>query len=140
MHVYNSKTNSYKMHYFLSQIYTSVTCAPKYITINDHWQGKCGHTLVTWFSVQYAATKYTEYCHLQPYIHTEHNGARLSCDVCGKVYSTKLGLSGHMPEHTGDLKYKCKICLKGLRYQHAFEEHVDGHDNFKRLKMQYIFF
>ena len=58
-------------------------------------------------------TKYTEYCHLQQHIHTEHNGARLSCDLCGKVHSTKLGLSGHMPEHTGNFKTNARYVSSG---------------------------
>jgi len=53
----------------------------------------------------------------------------LSCDECGKRFSSKTGFKNHMLLHTGDICYKCEFCpytnvQKGNVKAHKLKHHI----------------
>ncbi|KAM9306626.1 uncharacterized protein KZ484_000044 [Pholidichthys leucotaenia] len=51
----------------------------------------------------------------------------LSCEICGKCYSTGHGLTYHMRSHTGEKPFSCKICGKCYSSGHGLTYHVRSH-------------
>ncbi|CAH1404587.1 unnamed protein product [Nezara viridula] len=51
----------------------------------------------------------------------------LSCDVCGRVLSTKATLKEHMFIHSGEKPFECQLCGRKIRHRANFIIHVQGH-------------
>ncbi len=49
------------------------------------------------------------------------------CDVCGKMFTTKMGLYYHSPEHTGEWKHTCPVCDKGFMQLAKYNSHMQQH-------------
>ena len=47
----------------------------------------------------------------------------ISCEVCGKMYSTKNGLAYHMVWHSGTFPYCCKLCLQSFKSSSSLHRH-----------------
>ncbi|XP_063391844.1 zinc finger protein 665-like [Cydia fagiglandana] len=45
------------------------------------------------------------------------------CDTCGKAYTTKKTLEGHMRSHTGERPFHCGLCSSTFSYEAALYNH-----------------
>ncbi|XP_048002891.1 zinc finger protein 425-like [Leguminivora glycinivorella] len=45
------------------------------------------------------------------------------CDTCGKAYTTKKTLEGHMRSHTGERPFHCSLCSSTFSYEAALYNH-----------------
>ncbi|GBP11396.1 Zinc finger protein 57 [Eumeta japonica] len=45
------------------------------------------------------------------------------CDACGKAYTTKKTLEGHMRTHTGERPFHCQLCPSTFGYEAALYNH-----------------
>ncbi|XP_063371829.1 zinc finger protein 880-like [Cydia amplana] len=45
------------------------------------------------------------------------------CDTCGKAYTTKKTLEGHMRSHTGERPFHCELCTSTFSYEAALYNH-----------------
>lgn len=61
------------------------------------------------------------------------------CNYCGKVFSTKTGLSVHELLHTDEKPHVCKICNKGFRLKIALIRHERIHSGEKPYKCKVLF-
>ncbi|XP_039762883.1 zinc finger protein 846-like [Pararge aegeria] len=64
---------------------------------------------------------------LRTHVRMLHRNARARrdhvCDVCGKAYSTKKILEGHLHSHSGARPYRCTTCPAAFGYQAALYNH-----------------
>ncbi|CAH0602313.1 unnamed protein product [Chrysodeixis includens] len=45
------------------------------------------------------------------------------CHTCGKTYTTKKSLEGHLRSHTGERPFKCSLCPSAFGYEAALYNH-----------------
>ncbi|CAH2083263.1 unnamed protein product [Euphydryas editha] len=70
-------------------------------------------------------------CSSRPVLRTHtrmlHRDGRLHrnhvCDVCGKAYTTKKSLEGHLRTHTGERPFRCDKCPSTFGYEAALYNH-----------------
>ncbi|XP_069364504.1 zinc finger protein 266-like isoform X2 [Maniola hyperantus] len=64
---------------------------------------------------------------LRTHVRMLHRNARAKrdhvCDVCGKAYSTKKSLEGHLRSHSGERPFRCVSCPAAFGYQAALYNH-----------------
>ena len=48
-----------------------------------------------------------------------HEGLKYRCEYCGKSFTRQMKLKYHMSEHTGNYRFKCDHCSKGLILCHS---------------------
>lgn len=64
-----------------------------------------------------------------------HEKKRTACDVCGKVFETKLSLRIHHTYwHKSDLTWKCNFCEKVFRQERNLQEHLAIHTGVQLYK------
>ncbi|CAB3258058.1 unnamed protein product [Arctia plantaginis] len=64
---------------------------------------------------------------LRTHIRMVHRNARAQrnhvCDACGKTYTTKKTLEGHLRSHTGERPFACSLCPSTFGYEAALYNH-----------------
>ena len=53
-----------------------------------------------------------------------HTGAGFVCSYCGKVCATNSNLQSHIRIHTGEKNFKCDVCGKCFGYKIQLKEHM----------------
>ncbi len=110
-------------------------CAEDRVTSTE-WSNAVGPTSAgqeTW-GAQWASNAESHYYH-DPFIKqkttTEPSLSKdkcIPCTVCGRMYSSKRGLSDHMVvKHTGHFKYWCGTCQKGFASRSNYDCHMNKH-------------
>ncbi|CAF4913224.1 unnamed protein product [Pieris macdunnoughi] len=57
-------------------------------------------------------------------IHAQHVTSRNHvCDMCGKAYTTKKSLEGHLRMHSGERPFRCTKCPAAFGYESALYNH-----------------
>ncbi|KAM3955642.1 uncharacterized protein ACR2FA_010441 [Aphomia sociella] len=63
---------------------------------------------------------------LRSHVRVAHRGVRSRnhvCHACGKAYTTKKTLEGHLRSHTGERPFKCALCPSTFGYEAALYNH-----------------
>ncbi|XP_034838055.2 zinc finger protein 605-like isoform X2 [Maniola hyperantus] len=72
--------------------------------------------------------KYSVGQHLTEHINTVHkNTYGTVCTICEKNFKTKELLDRHMRMHTGQLIYRCDVCMRVFKGKRAFQAHYLTH-------------
>ncbi|XP_073983439.1 uncharacterized protein isoform X2 [Rhodnius prolixus] len=71
-------------------------------------------------------SKYSCWAHLNTHMRARSK-LGLSCQVCGRVLSTKATLKEHMFIHSGEKPFECQLCGRKIRHRANFIIHVQGH-------------
>ena len=58
-----------------------------------------------------------------------HEDEGFSRDFCGRMLKSSQKQKYQVSEHTGLIKYTCKICQKGFNIRALFEKHVLDHQH-----------
>ena len=69
--------------------------------------------------------------------HHQQDHNVLTCDTCGKSFSTKKSLSKHLYKHS-DLPWKCKKCGEGYAFPSELRAHLVKHDTEPMFKCNII--
>ena len=57
-----------------------------------------------------------------------HVDEKVQCDICSKVFSSKLAFKRHIKTHTKE-SYSCKMCNKSLAGWNSWKTHMQLHKN-----------
>ncbi len=57
----------------------------------------------------------------------KHEGRLYKCEYCSKSYQTRIGLSTHLPEHTGKYPFNCQTCDAGFSVREKLKLHENKH-------------
>ncbi|KAJ0184146.1 hypothetical protein K1T71_000569 [Dendrolimus kikuchii] len=64
---------------------------------------------------------------LRTHVRMVHRNARAQrnhvCHTCGKAYTTKKSLEGHMRSHSGERPFRCALCASAFGYEAALYNH-----------------
>ena len=63
-----------------------------------------------------------------------NNNELLICDVCGRTFRTKSGLTRHPQAHSSTSKYTCQLCKATFANKGHYEGHINSHNNIKPFK------
>ena len=58
----------------------------------------------------------------------DHEGETYECNVCQKRFKQRRHLDDHMPQHTGQWKFKCDKCDYGTKSAERLAAHKRKHD------------
>ncbi len=65
---------------------------------------------------------------LKEHLKMLHQGIyRYRCQYCGRGFSAKQFLQGHLASHTGVREFKCHMCDKAFSYKHNLNTHLKMH-------------
>ncbi|KAK9512983.1 hypothetical protein O3M35_001281 [Rhynocoris fuscipes] len=70
-------------------------------------------------------SKYSCWVHLNTHMRNTKLG--LTCQICGRVLSTRATLKEHMFIHSGEKPFECQLCGRKIRHRANFIIHVQGH-------------
>ena len=63
-----------------------------------------------------------------------NNNELLICDVCGRSFKAKSGLTRHSQAHSSTSKYSCQLCKATFANKGHYEGHINSHNNIKPFK------
>jgi uncharacterized C2H2 Zn-finger protein len=64
-----------------------------------------------------------------------NNNELLICDVCGRSFKAKGGLTRHSQAHSSTSKYSCQLCKATFANKGHYEGHINSHNNIKLLSV-----
>ncbi|XP_031636842.1 zinc finger protein OZF-like, partial [Contarinia nasturtii] len=68
--------------------------------------------------------------------HIQTHSIQFECQICGKGFARKEGLTIHMQFHTGSFNYKCNFCSKQFSKKYNLNIHVRIHTGTKPFKCE----
>ncbi|KAI5643968.1 hypothetical protein NE865_04144 [Phthorimaea operculella] len=80
---------------------------------------------------------------LRAHVRVVHRGQRAKrdhvCHTCGKAYTTKKTLEGHLRSHSGERPFRCAVCGAAFGYHAALYNHTRLVHNKHKLKRVQFF-
>eukprot|EP00096_Caligus_rogercresseyi_P011464 TRINITY_DN4508_c0_g1_i1.p1 TRINITY_DN4508_c0_g1~~TRINITY_DN4508_c0_g1_i1.p1 ORF type:complete len:624 (-),score=168.24 TRINITY_DN4508_c0_g1_i1:172-2043(-) len=81
---------------------------------------------------EYCNKSFSKPSRLDSHVKSHHNNIRdFKCSVCEKAFKTRLHLTNHFRQHSGEKPFACEICNVRFRHKASLLAHVRSHEGLR---------